>query len=92
MPKKTNRHEEDSFYEAMPATADQFGTWNAEPEAAPDELSDEKQLTIEDTKTTAIVTLILTAIVAIGLTLLFIRGLEMLKGATPQQTTTTQLR
>jgi hypothetical protein len=78
---RTNRkrEEQDNFYEAMPATADQFRTWESAEE--PD-LPDQKQLTIDDTKTTAIITLILTAVVAVGLALLFLRGLEIIKGET----------
>jgi hypothetical protein len=95
MARRPKHDEDDNFYEAIGA-APSMGTW-AVPEDSDDidepvaELSDRNQLTIDDTKTTAIVTLILTAVVAIGLVLLFIRGLELIKGATPQPPTTTNL-
>ncbi len=86
---------DDTFYEAMPATARPYGFGGdmAAEEEPVEELSDRNQLTVDDTKTTAIVTLILTGLVAIGLALLFMRGLDTIRGVNPQTTTgTEQLR
>lgn len=79
--------EHDNFYEAMPATADSLRTWDSA-EDEPVDLPDKEQLTIDDSKTTAIITLVLTAVVAVGLALLFLRGLEIIKGETSASTST----
>ena len=87
MAQAPKKRDQDMFYEAMPATADQYryapdDTYD-EPEPSPQELTDRERLTVDDTKMTAIVTLILTALVALGLALLFLRGLETIKSAAP---------
>jgi hypothetical protein len=91
MAKQRKREEQDdNFYEAIGATSG-FAPWDTTTDEAEEpavQLPDRHELTIEDTKSTAIITLILTAVVAIGLVLLFVRGLELIKGATPQPPTT----
>jgi hypothetical protein len=88
-PKRSTK-DEDTFYEAMPATARNYGLGGNtviehEEEA---ELSDHDHLTVDDTKTTAVVTLILTALVTIGLALLFMRGLDIIQGTAPAPSST----
>jgi hypothetical protein len=85
--RKRTPQNDDTFYEAMPATARSFGYGGdmVEDEAPLEEVTDRHELTIDDTKTTAIVTLILTGLVAIGVALLFMRGLDIIKSATPER-------
>ena len=84
---KDDDKSEDTFYETMPATIHPYGLGgdtmsDDEPEH---ELSDRDRLTVDGTKATAIVTLILTALVTIGLALLFMRGLDIIQGTSPAQ-------
>jgi hypothetical protein len=88
--KEPREEEEESFYEAMPMAGTGYRFHDVEPAdteiQTEAEASDRDRLTIDETKTTAIVTLILTALVAIGLALLIWRGLDTIKGVNPSQT------
>jgi hypothetical protein len=87
-PEKEPQKEEETFYEAMPMAADARYRFSDVEEAPEPELSDRDHLTIDETKTTAIVTLILTALVAVGLALLIWRGLDTIKGVNPPPSNT----
>jgi hypothetical protein len=84
--RRSKREREHEFYEFMAATADRYSF--ADP--ADEELARERELehgqALEDTKLTAVITIVLTAVVAMALGLLFLRGLDTIKQVTPAQT------
>jgi hypothetical protein len=81
-PTRQTDDRDEQFYESLPAMADRYMYRDVTMEE-PDVDSD--FATVDETRLTAIVTIVLTILVTIGLGLVFIRGVETLQSVTPTQ-------